>query len=129
MANLPPITVTTLDRERLYALLDRQQEDSDEIEHLYRELERAHIVVPDQLPEGTVCLGSRVRFREAGSEKAHLRVLVLPRETGNFPDAISILSPAGAALLGLSVGATIHWPCRNRTLQLQLLEVLPVQPH
>jgi len=44
-----------------------------------------------------------------------------------YPDAISILSPAGAALLGLSVGDTIDWPYHNRTLHLQLLDVLPAE--
>lgn len=125
MATLPPITVTTHDRARLYALLEHQQEDSDEVEHLYRELERAHIVPPEQLPAGTVCLGTRVRFRETASGKEHQRVLVLPVDSARYPDAISILSPAGAALLGLTVGDTIDWPYRNRTLQLQILEALP----
>lgn len=128
MANLPPITVTTHDRARLYALLEQQQDDSDEIEHLYVELERARIVTPPQLPPGTVCLGSRVRFRETETGKEHQRVLVLPADTGAHADAISILSPAGAALLGLSVGDTIHWPYRHRTLHLQLLDVTPSEP-
>ncbi|KGD66005.1 GreA/GreB family elongation factor [Alcanivorax nanhaiticus] len=125
MANLPSITVTTVDRAQLYALLERQQEDSDEVEHLYAELERATIVPPEELPKGTVCLGSRVQFRELASGKTHQRVLVLPHDTATHADAISILSPAGAALLGLSVGDIIEWPYRNRTLQLELLDVLP----
>ena len=125
MANLPPITISTLDRARLYALLEHQQDDSDEADHLYTELERAHVVPPEQLPEGTVCLGSRVRFRETTTGKEHQRVLVMPAGRELYTDAISILSPAGAALLGLAVGDTIDWPYRNRTLQLQLLKVLP----
>ncbi|MCK0153097.1 nucleoside diphosphate kinase regulator [Alcanivorax sp. S6407] len=128
MANLPPITVTTVDRARLYALLEQQPDDSDETEHLYVELERARIVTPEQLPEGTVCLGSHLRFRDTDSGKEHQRVLVLPQDTGHYPDAISILSPAGAALLGLSVGDSIHWPYRQRTLHLQLLEVSSAEP-
>ncbi|MGB2246222.1 MAG: nucleoside diphosphate kinase regulator [Alcanivorax sediminis] len=127
MAKLPSITVTTLDRARLYALLDRQQEDSDEVDHLYAELERAHIVAPDELPQGTVCLGSRVRFCETATGKIHQRVLSLPGDMAQYPDAISILSPAGAALLGLSVGNTIQWPYRNRTLHLELLDVQPAE--
>lgn len=123
MANLPSITVTTVDRNQLYALLERQQDDSDEIEHLYAELERATVVPPEALPAGTVCLGSHVRFRELASGKTHQRVLVLPGDMASHADAISILSPAGAALLGLSIGDVIDWPYRHRTLQLELLEV------
>ena len=50
-------------------------------------------------------------------------MLVLPTEVSQGPDRLSILSPAGAALLGLSVGASIDWPSKGRTLRLTLISV------
>jgi len=41
------------------------------------------------------------------------------------PDAISILTPIGAALLGLSVGDTIQWPRPDGQLStVRVLDVL-----
>ena len=53
----------------------------------------------------------------------HERVLTLPHETQTVSDAISILTPAGAALLGLKVGNEIRWPHQGHFLRLQLLSV------
>ncbi|MCG8393777.1 MAG: nucleoside diphosphate kinase regulator [Pseudomonadales bacterium] len=121
MNTLPPITVSTVDCDRLFALLDTFKGDSDQIDFLYRELERAHILEPQAMPADVVSLGSRVRFRNEASGKEHERVLTLPHDTGRNADAISVLTPAGAALLGLRVGDHIQWPHQGHSLRLQLL--------
>jgi len=36
---------------------------------------------------------------------------------------VSVLVPAGAALLGLKVGDHISWPSDGKTLRLRLIEV------
>jgi regulator of nucleoside diphosphate kinase len=123
MTALPPITVSTRDRDRLFALLDNFRGDSEVVEQLYDELARARIVDDSQLPAGVVTLGSRIRFRNEDSGKEHERVLVMPREVSAEGDDISILTPAGAALLGLSVGDEIRWPHDHGHLRLRLLEV------
>ena len=41
MNSLPAITVSTTDRDRLFALLDNFKGDSDQIDYLYDELARA----------------------------------------------------------------------------------------
>lgn len=129
MSELPAITVSTTDRDRLFALLDAYQGDSDQVDHLYDELARAKIVSPELMPPGIVTLGSRVRFRNEANGKEHERVLVLPSETQTTDDAISILTAAGAALLGLQTGAIIHWPHQDRHVTLRLLEVRQPEPH
>lgn len=123
MNNMPPILVSTIDRERLYALLDNVQDDSDQVEYLYSELERARFIEPEDMPDDTVTLGCRLKFRNEDSGKEHERVLVLPRELGSHSNAVSILSPVGAALLGLKVGDEIQWPHRGEHLRLRLLAV------
>tara|TARA_R110002073_G_scaffold45053_2_gene124652 strand:- start:70833 stop:71192 length:360 start_codon:yes stop_codon:yes gene_type:complete len=116
--------VSTLDRERLYALLDNIQEESDQAEHLYEELDRAQFIDPKEMPDDIVTLGCRLRFRNENTGKEHERVLTLPEQARNYSDAISILSPAGAALLGLKVGDEIKWPLGDGQLRLRLLDVI-----
>jgi regulator of nucleoside diphosphate kinase len=123
MNTLPPITVSTTDRDRLFAVLDNFKGDSDQIDYLYDELARANIVEASAMPEDVVTLGSRLRFRNVATGREHERVLTLPHETQTVSDAISILTPAGAALLGLKVGNEIRWPHQGHLLRLQLLSV------
>jgi regulator of nucleoside diphosphate kinase len=124
MNTMPAIMVSTLDRERLYALLDNIQEESDQAEHLYEELDRAQFIDPKEMPDDIVTLGCRLRFRNENTGKEHERVLTLPEQARNYNDAISILSPAGAALLGLKVGDEIKWPLGDGQLRLRLLDVI-----
>jgi regulator of nucleoside diphosphate kinase len=123
MNTLPPITVSSADRDRLFAVLDNFKGDSDQIDYLYDELARARFVEADAMPEDVVTLGSRLRFRNEATGKEHERVLTLPHETHSVSDAISILTPAGAALLGLKVGDEIQWPHQGHFLRLRLLNV------
>ncbi|MBQ0755031.1 MAG: nucleoside diphosphate kinase regulator [Gammaproteobacteria bacterium] len=124
MNTMPAIMVSTLDRERLYALLDNIQEESDQAERLYEELDRAQFIDPKEMPDDIVTLGCRLRFRNENTGKEHERVLTLPEQARNYNDAISILSPAGAALLGLKVGDEIKWPLGDGQLRLRLLDVI-----
>ena len=48
MNTLPPITVSTTDRDRLFAVLDNFKGDSDQIDYLYDELARANHAAPLQ---------------------------------------------------------------------------------
>lgn len=123
MPALPAITVCTDDLNRLYAVLDNLREESDQSEYLHDELERAKVVGNEALPDDVVSLGTRMRFRNLETGKDHDRVLTLPHEMGQSDDAISILSPAGAAMLGLRIGDEIKWPHRNGFLRLQLLSL------
>ena len=59
MTDLPPIVISTLDRDRLYALLERHQEDIEVVEHLYDELDRAECRPSEEMPEDVVALHSR----------------------------------------------------------------------
>jgi len=68
MNTLPPITVSTTDRDRLFAVLDNFKGESDQIDYLYDELARAHIVEADAMTDDVVTLGSRLRFRNEATK-------------------------------------------------------------
>ncbi len=77
---------------------------------LLTEIERAEMHNPDTLPEGVVTLGSEVDFLDEKSHQLRTVRLVLPGEANIALGQISILTPMGAALYGLSAGQSIYWP-------------------
>lgn len=121
----PKIIVSSLDAERLEILLDAlPPAEAAAHEGLLEELGRAEIVAPQDMPAGVVTMNSTVRFQIEPSEELRL-TLVYPRDLANTVDAISILTPVGSALLGLSVGDAIDWPRPDGQLvRVRILEVV-----
>jgi len=122
----PNIIVSSLDAERLEILLDAlPPAEAAAHDGLLDELGRAEIVAPQDMPPGVVTMNSTVRF-EIDTPREELRLtLAYPRDMANTTDAISILTPVGTALLGLSVGDAIDWPRPDGQLaRVRILEVL-----
>jgi regulator of nucleoside diphosphate kinase len=106
----PNITVSSLDMERLEALLDALPVAQAEAQRaLLEELSRADVVEPEDMPPDVVTMNSRVRFvlDEAGDERDML--LAYPKDMDGSADRLSILTPVGSALLGLKEGDGIAW--------------------
>jgi regulator of nucleoside diphosphate kinase len=120
----PDIIISDADHARLSrlaeGLLGRLPEVAAE---LLAEVERAKVVAPDALPRNVVAMGSSVEF--ATDEGQTRRVtLVYPDQADIAKDQISILTPIGAALIGLSEGQSITWKTRDgRTRELRVLRV------
>lgn len=109
---LPPVMISETDRAKLIsvataALTDRWR--SAAASNLLRELARATIVPDAELPANVVAVHSRVRLRDNISGKESQITLVLPEERVTKPNALSVLTLLGAALIGLSEGASIDW--------------------
>lgn len=122
----PNIIVSSLDAERLEILLDAlPPAQAAAHDGLLDELGRAEIVAPADMPPGVVTMNSTVRF-QIDTPREELRLtLVYPRDLAGTADAISILTPIGSALLGLSVGDAIDWPRPDGQLvRVRILEVL-----
>jgi regulator of nucleoside diphosphate kinase len=121
----PPITLTVSDYERL-SLLARAAATRmpDLVSVLTEELERAHVLA-DGRPEQTVCMGSEVEFRDDSSGKSQTVTLVYPRDADISQRRISVLTPVGTALIGLSMGDSITF--ETRTGDLRRLTVLQVR--
>ena len=77
---------------------------------LLTEIERAEMHSAATLPDGVVTLGSEVDFLDEKSRQLRTVRLVLPGEANIALGQISILTPMGAALYGLSAGQSIFWP-------------------
>jgi regulator of nucleoside diphosphate kinase len=124
MKYVPPITVTTLDLERIEELLDSEASKRlPGIDALKHELERANVIEPHEVPPGLVTMNSTVLCRDELTMSEYELTLVYP-DAVNQSDRVSILAPVGSALLGLSVGQKISWQVPGgRILQLHVLEV------
>lgn len=124
MNYVPPITVTTLDLERIEELLDSEvSKRVPGIDALKYELERANVIEPHEVPPGLVTMNSTVLCCDELTMSEYELTLVYPN-AANQSDRVSILAPVGSALLGLSVGQKISWQVPGgRILQLHVLEV------
>jgi|SRR5690606_32810418 len=109
----PAITITRSDRERLWRLAESHAaKNPDVADVLMAELERARIVEDGRLPADVVCMGSTVRFTSDHGEDRRV-TLVFPGQADIAQGKISILTPIGAALIGLSAGQSIDWTARD----------------
>lgn len=105
----PEITVTKRDLGDIENLLSIHATHWSwrSVEYLVRELMRATIVDKGSIPADVVTMGSRVEYREEGKDSSQIVTLSYPGEREFLDDAISVLTPIGAALLGLAAGQSI----------------------
>lgn len=102
---LPPVVMTIADQQRLLAIARTLKKEAHPLAAaLLSEICRAELRQPDEIPEGTVMLGSFVTYRTAGSERPERRLLIHPRDMMWPPAEISVATPLGITLLGLSAG-------------------------
>lgn len=109
----PPITVTESDQDRLSRLAESHSSSNSAVaDELLAELERAEVVADEQIAADVVRMGSSLRFTtDAGHDRSV--ALVFPGEADIGLGKISILTPIGVALIGLSTGQSIDWRTRD----------------
>jgi len=125
-SGLPPsITVSTLDLNRLDAILESPAlSQTPAALALADELNRATVLDPKEMPEGIVMMHSRVECEDEVSGETHVLTLVFPREANVDEGKVSVLAPVGSALLGLAVGQSIDWTAPGgRKLRLRVTAV------
>ena len=107
----PEIIISSLDADRLYALMESLPANSFAGEkELEAELGRANIVEPHEVPATVVTMNSTVNFVVESTGEEFTLTLVYPKNIDSSGNKISILAPIGSALLGLSQGDKIEWP-------------------
>ncbi|AZR40614.1 nucleoside diphosphate kinase regulator [Marinobacter salarius] len=127
MSERPAIYVLDHDFDRLSAMLEKQPNGNATAEALLQELDRATLVDNEKLPAGTVTMNSLVHFKNEGNDAEYKLRLVYPRQPEADEEHVSVLAPAGAALLGLRVGDRIDWPLAGKkTLSLKIIHVTHV---
>lgn len=116
-AKLPPITITASDHERLARIASAfVGRTPDTGLTLIDELDRAEIVDSSSVAPGVVTMNARVEFYFDGDEAdRRIVTLVYPGEQDIAEGKISVHTPVGIALLGLSEGQSIEWMARPGT--------------
>ena len=123
--SVPQIVVSTTDYERLTDLANASLQRLPAVaQELLDEMDRAKVVEPAAVPIDVVRMGSTVTFK---SDDGHTRTLklVYPADESLDEHRISVMTPVGAALIGLAVGQSISWTARDgKHHQLTVTEVV-----
>lgn len=127
MTSDPPVIVDAAHVDRLQGLALAALKRTPEVaERLLAEVDRAQVVSSTSMPPGVVNMGSQVTYRDDFAGEVHTVTLVFPSEADIERHKVSVLTPVGAALVGLSVGASIDWQTRSGDRRrLTILNVVP----
>lgn len=122
------IFITDHDMRRLQKLIevmtDRDKQSKPYIDKLEEELDRAHVIEPNQIPPDVITMNSKVRLQDLDSGEEIIYALVFPGRANADENAISILAAIGTALLGYREGDVIEWDVPAGTRRLKVLEVM-----
>ena len=122
------IYITEFDMQRLTKLLQDAQfttyRKSEYLEKLEEELERAHLVKPEEVPADVVTMNSRVRMVDVESHEEMTLTLVFPQDADIDQNKISVLAPIGTAMLGYRLGDTFEWVVPDGVRKLRIEEIL-----
>lgn len=121
----PNITVSSLDLERIEALLEQPQyRNGPGIDALRSELARANVLDPAEMPGDIVTVNSTAQVTDEANGEIRELTLVYPREADGASNKVSVLAPVGMAMLGLRVGQVIDWKVPGgRELRLRITAI------
>lgn len=109
----PAISISDADYPRLMRLAEAIANQSPELaDELLEELERARVVKAARLPDTVVRMGSTVTYSSDDGQRKTV-TLVFPAEADIARGRVSILTPVGTALIGLSPQQSIAWTARD----------------
>lgn len=100
------IILTRADYRELLPFTAASREPGDVGDQLAEKLETATIVESAAVPPAVVTMNTELEVRDESSGHVARLVLVHPREANIVAGRISVMTPVGAALLGLAEGAS-----------------------
>jgi regulator of nucleoside diphosphate kinase len=127
---LPTVYVTARDRSRLQLLLAaRHRFIPDPVRaDLRRELVRAVVCDENDIPGDVVTMNSRALFRADPGGELQSRTLIYDEDHSSVGGTISVVTAAGAALLGLREGSRMPYVTRDGERRVLVLERVAYQP-
>lgn len=105
-------TLTELDHARLSSLLRNDPRRGGALPHravIEAVLDGCAIVPSRQVPPDVVTMYSRVELHDRDSGHRHTLTLCYPGDAAPAAGLVSVLSPVGASLLGLTPGDVALW--------------------
>lgn len=82
-------------------------------DRLLEEISRARIVKAAKMPSDVITIGSVVTYRDEATGQTKIVTLVYPENADIMRQQVSVMTPIGVALLGLSKGAEFYWDTRG----------------
>jgi regulator of nucleoside diphosphate kinase len=112
--------------KHLFADLVRQSRGVEAgVDTLEEILDLARVVAPEKVPQNVVTMNSRVRFEDVNTGDAGIVTVVYPGDMDAASGRISVLSPVGAALIGLAEGDETELPLpHGQTRRIRIMSVL-----
>lgn len=126
-----PIRITEFDLERLKKLLQDAQyteyRDSEYLERLQVEINRAEVVAPQDIPVDVITMNSTVCLVDLDTGEEETYTLVFPEDADLKLGKISVLAPIGTAMLGYEMGDVFEWevPAGKRNLKVKKILYQP----
>jgi regulator of nucleoside diphosphate kinase len=109
MDALPHILISKAEEKRLTAIATAASQRMPEASAaLLSELERAEVLPETAMPADVVRIGSIIEFEVDDGRRLKVQ-LVLPENADINAGRISVLTPVGAALIGLSPSQAMEW--------------------
>lgn len=94
-------------------------------DRLMDEISRARVLPAAKVPANVVGMGSTVTYRDETTGQEKSVTLVFPEEADIARQRVSLMTPIGVALLGLTEGAAFYWDTRDN--QRRTLTVIKVE--
>lgn len=121
----PRIVIESSEHARLLELAEHACERLPQVARfLIEELTRSFIVPDGTCAANVVRMGSQVTYREDSTARLRHVRLTYPQHANVEQGRVSILTPIGAALIGMTIAQSIEWPTPAGHLdQLTVLDV------
>ncbi len=120
-------TLTELDHARLERLL-RDEAGTARTAPLEHVLDHALLVSGDGIAADIVTMNSEVLLETEGAPEPRRIVIRYPAEADAATGGVSVLSPAGAGILGTRVGDVVSWAGADGRSQVHRVKDLIYQP-
>ncbi len=125
------IVITSEDRQQLLQLLQLEFKSvtgcKSHLFDLLKELHRADVVAPAEVPDDVVTMDSVVELSDLDSKDTEVFTLVFPDCEDVKENMLSIFSPIGTAILGYRVGDEVSWllPIGERRVKIERIHYQP----
>ena len=121
----PPIHISEADYDVIADLALQMEHRAPALaKQFLDEINRAKIHAAGKMPADAVTIGSEVEFLDDSSGEKRRLKLVLPVDADFEAGRLSVMTPVGAGLIGMTVGREISWPTPDgRPRVLRILEV------
>ncbi len=131
-AKAPKIIVSEEDLAHFESLADGAMQRNPALaDRLLDEISRAKVVSASKMPATVVAIGSTVTYRDETTGQEKSVTLVFPEDADIGRGLVSVMTPIGVALLGLTEGAAFYWDTREnqrRTLTVIRVEQAKADP-